>query len=74
MRIDVNKRHGMERNAALNERMGNPISHGIPVLVVLDSNGKQLVTKDSGELEEGEGHSPEKILAFLANWAPAGHP
>jgi len=44
------------------------------VLVVLDSDGKQLTTKDSGELEEGEGHSPAKITAFLAQWAPTGHP
>ena len=74
VRIDVNKRHGEARNAALNERFGNPIEHGIPVLVVLASNGKQLTTKDSGELEDGSGHSPAKILEFLSAWAPAAHP
>ena len=68
--VDINKRHGEARNADVNERYGNPIVHGVPVLVVLDSDGKQLTTKDSGELEEGEGHSPAKILAFLAAWAP----
>jgi len=72
--IDVNTRNGVDRNAGVNERYGNPIRHGIPVLVVLDSDGKQLTTKDSGELEEGEGHSPAKITAFLAEWAPPGHP
>jgi thioredoxin-related protein len=72
--VDVNTRKGEKRNAAVNERYGNPIQNGIPVLVVLGPDGKQLTTKDSGELEEGDGHSPAKILAFLSAWAPAGHP
>jgi thiol:disulfide interchange protein len=72
--VDVNTRRGEKRNAALIERYGNPVVHGIPVLVVLDSSGKQLTTKDSGELEDGEGHSPAKITAFLSLWAPGAHP
>ena len=72
--VDVNTRNGVKRNAGVNERYGDPIRHGIPVLVVLDSDGKLLTTKDSGELEEGEGHSPAKINAFLAAWAPSGRP
>jgi thiol:disulfide interchange protein len=72
--VDVNTRRGEKRNAAVVERYGNPVEHGIPVLVVLNSDGKQLTTKDSGELEEGEGHSPAKILAFLAAWAPTPVP
>jgi thioredoxin-related protein len=72
--IDVNTRHGEKRNADVIARYGNPTEHGIPVLVVLDSTGKQLTTKDSGELEEGHGHSPPKIMAFLALWAPGAHP
>jgi thiol:disulfide interchange protein len=74
VKIDVNRRNGTDRNEAVIERYGNPTAHGIPVLVVLDSDGKQLTTKDSGELEEGEGHSPAKITAFLAAWALPGHP
>lgn len=69
--IDVNTRHGEKRNAAVNERYGNPIQHGLPVLVVLDADGKQLTTQETGALESGAGHSPEKILAFLARWTPA---
>ncbi len=72
--VDVNTRHGVKRNEGVVARYGNPVAHGIPVLVVLDSDGKQLTTKDSGELEEGEGHSPAKIVAFLAQWAPPAHP
>ena len=63
--IDVNK----GRNRETNEKYGNPTRLGLPVLVVLDSDGKQLTTKDSGELEEGNHHSPAKVLAFLDKWS-----
>ena len=72
VQVDVNTRNGVKRNADLNTKYGNPTEHGIPVLVVLDSDGRQLTTKDSGELEEGDAHSPAKIMAFLASWAPPG--
>lgn len=68
--VDVNTRNGTKRNADVNERYGNPIADGLPVLVVLDAAGKPLTTKDTGTLEEGAKHSPEKILTFLAEWAP----
>ena len=71
--VDVNSRHGSARNADVVARYGNPTRLGLPVLVVLDSDGRQLCTKDSGELEEGHGHSPRKIADFLSRWAPAGH-
>lgn len=71
--VDVNTRNGVKRNADVNARYGNPIEHGLPVLVVLDSDGRSLTTKDSGELEEGDAHSPAKITAFLGAWFPPGH-
>jgi len=70
--IDVNKRNGPARNATVNARFGNPISHGLPVLVVTDPTGKLLTTQDTGELEDGDNHSPQKIIAFLSHWAPRG--
>ncbi len=69
--VDVNMRKGVKRNADVNARYGNPIHEGLPVLVVLDSSGKQLVTQESGILEEGDHHDPAKVLAFLKRWAPA---
>jgi thiol:disulfide interchange protein len=63
--IDVNTRDGAWRNTEVDRRYGNPTRLGIPVLVVLDENGRILATKDTGELEEGNHHSPAKILAFL---------
>lgn len=68
--IDVNMRHGPKRNADVNTRYGNPIHEGLPVLVVLDADGKQLVTQETGALEEGDHHDPKKVAAFLDRWAP----
>ena len=71
--IDVNQRHGPARNAAVNEKYGNPIKEGLPVLVVLDADGHPLVTQETGALEKsgpGEAHDPVKVLAFLEKWAP----
>jgi thiol-disulfide isomerase/thioredoxin len=73
VKIDVNTRNGTNRNEDVVKRYGDPTVHGIPVLVVLDSDGNLLTTKDSGELEEGDGHSPARILAFLSTWALPSH-
>jgi thiol-disulfide isomerase/thioredoxin len=64
--IDVDGDH----NAAVNEKYGNPMQHGLPVLVVLDSDGTQLTTQETGQLEEGDHHDPELVLAFLNKWLP----
>jgi hypothetical protein len=42
----------------------------LPLIVVLDADGKQLTTQDTGKLEEGDHHSPEKVMAFLKEWSP----
>jgi thiol:disulfide interchange protein len=41
---------------------------GLPFLVVLGSDGKVLVKQETGSLEQGKGHDPEKVLEFLAKW------
>lgn len=64
--IDVNKDH----NKALDTRYDHPTAFGLPVIVVLDAEGRRLTTQDTGKLEEGSAHDPQKVLAFLAEWAP----
>ena len=64
--VDVNQGH----NKDVDTRYGNPTRFGLPVLVILDADGKQLTTKDSAELEEGDHHNPDKVLAFLKQWSP----
>ena len=60
--------HG-EHNSDVEKKYGNPTQHGLPVIVVLDADGKQLTIKDTVELEEGDHHDPQKVLEFLAEWA-----
>ena len=62
--IDVDKGH----NADVVKRYGDPTRFGLPVLVVLDSDGKLLTTQDTGKLEEGDHHDPAKVIAFLEKW------
>jgi len=64
--IDVNKGH----NGQVDAKYGHPTRLGLPVVVILDADGKQLTTKNTGELEEGNHHSPAKVLAFLDKWSP----
>ncbi len=61
--VDVNKGH----NANLQKKYGAE-QMGLPSLVVLDATGKHLTTKNTGELEEGDHHSPAKVTAFLKQW------
>ena len=63
--IDVNQDHN--RDFAVKHSADN---HGLPFLVVLDGDGKVLTTKDTSELEEGDHHNPQKVLAFLRAWQP----
>jgi len=52
-------------------KYGHPTHLGLPVIVILDAEGKQLTTKNSGELEEDDHHSPDKVMAFLKKWSPS---
>ncbi|MCC6271449.1 MAG: thioredoxin family protein [Microbacteriaceae bacterium] len=54
------------RNAAINERYGNPMQNGLPVLVVLGPDGQARMTQETGALENGDRHDPERVLAFLS--------
>jgi hypothetical protein len=64
--IDVN-----EQNRAVDEQYGTPSKLGLPVIVVLDSDGKLLTMQNTSEWEDGElHHSRAKVLAFLKQWAP----
>jgi len=68
--IDVDKVDGKSHNADVNTRYGDPCRFGLPAIVVLDFDGKQLTTQDTGKLEAGNRHDPAKVLAFLKQWSP----
>jgi thioredoxin-related protein len=42
---------------------------GYPHWFLLDSNGKLLLSKSSGDFEAGKGHDPKIVMAFLKKWA-----
>jgi len=52
-------------------RLDYPQRFGFPVFVILDGNGNRIHTQNSGYLEEGKGHSKEKVMEFLQQWSPA---
>lgn len=41
---------------------------GYPHWFLLDSNGKLLLSKSSGDFESGKGHDPKIVMAFLKKW------
>jgi thioredoxin-related protein len=41
-----------------------------PHLLVLDADGKLLLSKETGALESGKSYNLEKLTAFLKEWAP----
>ena len=43
---------------------------GYPHFFVLDETGKVLRSQNTGDLEEGDHHDREKVVAFLREWAP----
>jgi thioredoxin-related protein len=58
------------KNEALLAALDYPQRFGFPVFVILDSKGKRIHTQNSAYLEEGKGHSKDKIFKFLYNWTP----
>jgi thioredoxin-related protein len=67
--VDANTRNDKTRNRSVIERYGNPLRYGLPVFVVLDAEGNQLTTRETGTLADvtDEGVA-EKLLAFLDKW------
>ena len=65
--IDVDKQH----NADTVKKYDSPTKHGLPVLVVLDTDGTPLHTQDTGKLEDGNHHDPAKVKTFLEKWRKA---
>lgn len=45
---------------------------GYPHLFVLEKDGTLIQSQNTGELEKGKGHDPEKVMAFLRRWAAGG--
>jgi thioredoxin-related protein len=57
-------------NEKLLAELGYPQRFGFPVFIVLDDKGNRLNTQNSSYLEEGKGHSKEKVMEFFNQWSP----
>ena len=55
----------LKQNLDLAVSWGADVKQGIPLLVVLDASGKAVKVQETGALEKGKGHDPEKVIAFL---------
>jgi len=69
VRVDVNRRDGLARNAGLVARFGDPLARGIPVLLVLASDGTLLNSDPPERLADSDHEQPTKVLAYLRKWA-----
>jgi thiol:disulfide interchange protein len=46
-----------------------PVVSGYPHLFVLESDGSLVHSQETGALEKGKGHDPDKVMEFLKKWA-----
>lgn len=60
--IDIGK---ADKNLDLVEQYGATMKEGVPYLTVLNADGRPVANQETGSLEKGSVHDPEKVLAFL---------
>ncbi|MCC6873887.1 MAG: thioredoxin family protein [Sandaracinaceae bacterium] len=65
--VDVGPRRS-DTNRAVVQRYGNPMQHGLPCLVILDTQGSLLHVQETGSLEIGDRHDPARVLGVLTRW------
>jgi len=63
--VDVGR---FDKNVDITGKYGLDRKKGVPFLVVLDGDGKTLAGQETGSLEAGDHHDPEKVAAFLDKW------
>lgn len=64
--VDANNRVGYQRNPELIERFGLDLSHGIPILLVLEPNGELLTPNQPERPLDSDHKHPEKLIDYLA--------
>lgn len=58
-------------NEKIFAQYGFPQRFGFPVFIVLDENGAQIHTQNSGYLEQDKGYNKQKVMGFFTDWSPA---
>jgi len=58
------------RNADVVKQFDATLDKGIPALVVVESDGKVVMSQKNGEFEDARSMTPEVLLEFLNKWKP----
>ncbi|MGA8214811.1 MAG: thioredoxin family protein [Candidatus Sulfotelmatobacter sp.] len=58
------------KNADVVKQFDATLDKGIPVLVVVESDGKVMMSQKNGEFEDARSMTPEVLLEFLNKWKP----
>ena len=61
----------LDRNLDIAERYEVPLKMGVPVLAVLDEDGKLLFSQKTGEFEAMRDMQSSAVTDFLTHWKPA---
>jgi thioredoxin 1 len=59
-----------QKNADVVKQFDVPLNKGIPVLAVIESDGKLLMSQKNGEFEDARSLAPQALLEFLNRWKP----
>jgi len=60
-----------KKNADVARQFDVPLDKGVPVVAVIDGQGKVVVSQKNGEFEDARSLTPEVLLAFLNKWKPS---
>jgi thioredoxin 1 len=59
-----------KKNGDVVKQFDVTLDKGVPVLAVINSDGKVVVSQKNGEFEDARSLTPEVLLAFLNKWKP----
>lgn len=59
-----------KKNADVAKQFDVPLDKGVPVLAVVEGDGKVIFSQKNGEFEDARSLTPEALLVFLNKWKP----
>jgi thioredoxin 1 len=59
-----------KKNADVAKQFDVPLDKGVPVLAVIEGDGKVIFSQKNGEFEDARSLTPEALLVFLNKWKP----
>jgi hypothetical protein len=59
-----------KKNGDVAKEFDTPLDKGVPVLAVIDSEGRVVYSQKNGEFEDARSLTPQALLEFLNKWKP----